>query len=126
VADSLESLAAALMAAAEDIDDVLYEEVKDAAKVIRDDWRAQWAGFKSAPYLSRAVTFDVFRLGGSVSAEIGPDKQRRQGALGNLLEFGSVNNAPRPAGGAALARGAAGVESRLADSAVELLEGDGG
>jgi len=29
-------------------------------------------------------------------AEIGPDKLRRQGPLGNLLEYGSVHNAPHP------------------------------
>ena len=37
-----------------------------------------------------------------LEAEIGPDKSRPQGALGNLLEFGSENNPPHNDGGRAL------------------------
>lgn len=123
MADSLDDLERVFVSAAEDVDDVVLEEVEDAAKVTRDDWRAQWSGFKSAPYLHKAVTFDVFALGDSVSAEIGPDKRKKQGALGNLLEYGSVNNAPRPAGRAASERGMNSLESRLADRAEDLLDG---
>ena len=43
-----------------------------------------------------AITYDVTTSGSRVVAEIGPDKDRPQGALGNLLEFGSANNAPLP------------------------------
>jgi hypothetical protein len=123
LADSLDDLVRAFAVAAEDVDDVAVEEVEDAAKLIRDDWRAQWAGFKSAPHLHKAVTHDVFHLGGSVSAEIGPDKRKKQGPLGSLLEFGSVNNPPHPAGGPALVRGADSLEKRIADRAEELLDG---
>ena len=31
----------------------------------------------------------------TLRAEIGPDKGRAQGALGNLIEYGSVNNPPQ-------------------------------
>ncbi len=73
--------------------------VTKGALNVQQDWRDRWSGLAHAPVLPAAVTFDV--LGGkwgSISAEIGPDKERPQGALGNLLEFGSVNNAPTPGG----------------------------
>ena len=51
---------------------------------------------RHAPAYPRSIGYDSFKgLRGPV-AEIGPDKNRRQGALGNLIEFGSVNNPPRP------------------------------
>ena len=49
---------------------------------------------KQYPY---SITYDVsVGAGAVVSAEIGPDKDKPQGALGNLLEFGSSKNAPIP------------------------------
>ncbi|MET7395619.1 hypothetical protein ABZS66_19225 [Dactylosporangium sp. NPDC005572] len=65
---------------------------------IKNDWRQRWSGIAHAPALGSAVTFDVFYTLTAVNAEIGPDKQRRQGALANLIEFGSENNAPIPGG----------------------------
>lgn len=49
-----------------------------------------------APAYASSITYDIKRWGMGAIAEIGPDKGRRQGALGNLLEYGSVNNAPIP------------------------------
>lgn len=49
-----------------------------------------------APAYANSITYDLRRWGMGTEAEIGPDKGRRQGALGNLLEYGSVNNAPIP------------------------------
>jgi hypothetical protein len=44
-----------------------------------------------------SITYDITQSSGSVvSAEIGPDKNLRQGALGNLLEFGSPHSPPLP------------------------------
>lgn len=45
-----------------------------------------------------SITYTVTESSGTrVSAEIGPDKDKPQGALGNLLEFGSPENgAPKP------------------------------
>lgn len=44
-----------------------------------------------------SITYDITQSSGSfVSAEIGPDKNKRQGALGNLLEFGSPHSPPLP------------------------------
>lgn len=72
--------------------------VQKGALNIKNDWRRAWSGLDSAPYLASAVTYDITDAGSLVTAEIGPDKSLPQGALGNLLEFGSVNNAPHPGG----------------------------
>lgn len=65
---------------------------------IKRDWRAAWQGHATYAALPNAVTYDIKRQFRSVEAEIGPDKDARQGALGNLIEFGSVKNSPNPGG----------------------------
>ncbi|MGA5635078.1 hypothetical protein [Streptomyces lydicamycinicus] len=57
---------------------------------------------RHAPHYPRAISYDVHPIPGGAFAEIGPDKSRVQGALGNLLEFGSVHNPPHNDGGRAL------------------------
>lgn len=69
---------------------------------IKTDWRARWSGFAHAPRLDESVTYDTTITATGIEAEIGPDKGLTQGALGNLLEFGSINNAPIPGGQPAL------------------------
>jgi hypothetical protein len=49
-----------------------------------------------APAYGYSIGYDFQRWGMGATADIGPDKGRRQGALGNLLEYGSVNNPPIP------------------------------
>jgi hypothetical protein len=58
-----------------------------------------------------------------VESEIGPDKNRKQGALGNLLEYGSVNNAPQPHMRPATDAETPKFESAMEALAVKLLEG---
>jgi hypothetical protein len=97
--------------------------VTAAAERVRADWAQRWSGMAHAPALPAAVTKDVFPLPGSVRAEIGPDKSRRQGALGNLLEFGSVHNAPRPGGLPALQAEEPRLEAALEALSASLLGG---
>lgn len=71
---------------------------------VKNGWRTNAIGTSGAharayPY---SITYDVNPMPGGASAEIGPDKGKKQGALGNLLEYGSVNNAPHNDGGRAL------------------------
>lgn len=44
----------------------------------------------------KSITYTLETDSHSVSAEIGPDKDLPQGALGNLIEFGSVHNPAEP------------------------------
>lgn len=81
----------------------LVPVVAKGALDIKRDWQAAWAGLGHAPSLAAAVTYDVKPGVRSVEAEIGPDKGRRQGALGNIIEFGTSKNGPIPGGSPALA-----------------------
>ena len=64
------------------------------------------SGIAHAPHYPRSITYDTTDLGvgRGVSAEIGPDKDRTQGALGNILEYGTIQNAPYAHLGPALDR----------------------
>jgi hypothetical protein len=65
--------------------------VKNAAKqAILDQTRHIFV--KQYPY---SITYDLtVGAGATVTAEIGPDKDLPQGALGNLLEYGAPDNNP--------------------------------
>lgn len=73
---------------------------------IKKDWRAnarQTAG-KHGKLYPRSISYDIAPYGPDLTmATIGPDKGGPQGALGNLLEYGSVKNPPHNDGGRALA-----------------------
>lgn len=82
----------------------------ETGREVRDTARENAAGMAHAPMFPRSIThgFAGDSHGGGVvgafvgssfgqydiEVEIGPDKDLPQGALGNLIEFGSVNNAP--------------------------------
>lgn len=75
-----------------------------------------------APAYASSITYDLWQgLRGPV-AEIGPDKTKRQGALGNILEYGTVHNAPiphiKPAADEELPR----FERALTDLSARILE----
>jgi hypothetical protein len=92
--------------------------VRRGALNIKKDWARRWSGLAHAPAVPRAISYDVDSSAAEVCAEIGADKQRRQGALGNILEFGTVKNAPIPAGMPALAA----EEPRFVRALVEVAE----
>lgn len=70
--------------------------VAKGALNIKTGTQRRWTGLSNAPALPRAVTYDTHLTPTGASAEIGPDKLKRQGDLGNLIEYGSVNNPPHP------------------------------
>lgn len=98
---------------AKDLEDVpknagkfIRKAVQRSAHVVRDGWRSRAEGMAHAPAFPSSITYDLKGFQGFgatvLEAEIGPDKGRPQGALGNLIEFGSRNNAPQGLGQAAL------------------------
>ena len=90
------------------------EAVAETAVEVRDTMRDDARGHATFPHFPQAITHDVRGL----SAEIGPDKQRRQGALGNLLYFGTARTGPvieHPA--AALGRQAPKIAAAAAEAA---------
>ena len=70
--------------------------VKRGANNIKRDAQRRVTGLAHAPAYPRSITYDSVELGKSAYAEIGPDKEKRQGALGNILEFGSPHSPPHP------------------------------
>jgi hypothetical protein len=79
--------------------------VRRGAVNIKKDWKANARSTapKHAKHYPRSISFDVNNYGPDIiMAIIGPDKGGPQGALGNLLEYGSVKNPPHRDGGRAL------------------------
>ncbi|MFJ4852396.1 MULTISPECIES: hypothetical protein [unclassified Streptomyces] len=84
---------------------------------IKTEWRAnaRASSGKHAPAYPSAVGFDIHSFGpDQVLAIIGPDKGAPQGALGNLLEYGSVKNPPHNDGGRALVNETPRFEAQMA------------
>ena len=95
--------------------------VKKGADNIKKDWTQRWSGMAHAPALPRAITYDIYHLPGSIRGQVGPDKDKRQGPLGSIVEFGTVKNAPRPGGLPALETEAPRMEKALSDLTAKLL-----
>lgn len=82
----------------------------NTGRMVRDTGRTNATGMAHAPAFPRSIThgfagdshgggalgaFFGGRGGYDIEVEIGPDKDLPQGDLGNLIEFGSVNNPPQ-------------------------------
>jgi hypothetical protein len=85
---------------------VLQKNSATAVKVTclktKQTWRDKLKGSATLPGLPYAVDFDVDELVGRIEAEVGFNKGRRQGALGNVSEFGTPTVGPRGFGLASL------------------------
>jgi hypothetical protein len=90
---------------------------------IKKDTQAKWRGARMAPSLAAAVSYDVTVSGTLITSEIGPDKDKRQGALGNIYEYGVPGTAPQPALNPALDAETPRFEQAVEDLGVSLLEG---
>jgi len=80
------------------------------------------AGHPHAPAYPRSIGYDQYETPGWLRSQIGPDKLKRQGALGNILELGTTNNAPLPHLGPAADEEAPKFERAVGDLGVSLLE----
>lgn len=94
-----------------------------AAFNIKRDWRSAWSGHSYIGPLARAITYERRTRVNNLEWEIGPVKSRAQGALGNVIEFGTVNNPPIPGGLPALEREAPRTERALSDVLGRVLGG---
>lgn len=101
-----EELARDLESVPEKAGKYIRKAVQVSATKVKEHWRDQAKGLAHAPAFPSSITYDLKGFQGFgvsvLSAEIGPEKGLRQGALGNLIEFGSRNNAPQGLGQAAL------------------------
>lgn len=112
-------------AAVADSGDGFRDAVRKTALGIKTDWAAQWGPSRHLPYIGASVSYDV-RGGGPVwTAEIGPDKLRRQGPLGTLIEDanGLARNRATHAGNKAGRRGESRLERLAADAGEDGIGG---
>lgn len=78
------------------------EVVERAGERLRDDAR-RLAPRTQLPKYAEAITSEVDRGAGAVTAEVGPEKGRgHQGSLGAILEFGTSRTPPHAHMGPAL------------------------
>ena len=68
--------------------------VKKAAQNVKDHMVNEARSNGTYKHFHRSISYDVHLAFGGIEAEIGPDKDRTQGALGNVLYFGTSKNAP--------------------------------
>jgi hypothetical protein len=106
-----------------DLHDEVVKVGEKGALNIKKDWARAWSGHSYIGPLSRAVSYDRRFRGSDVEWEIGPDKGKAQGPLGNIIEFGTVKNAPIPGGLPALDREAPRTERHLAEVLGRVLGG---
>lgn len=88
---------------------------------IKNDARKKVEGLAHAPHYPRSITYSTGVTAGVAWAEIGPDKDKRQGALGNILEYGTSKNPPYAHLGPALDAEAPNFERYMAELGEDLL-----
>ena len=124
--DDLRSLAHDLSEAPKRAQRDAVAVVEHAALNVKNGWKAnakRSSGHHARMYPA-TISYELAlgpALLGVVEAEVGPDKNKPQGALGNLLEFGSVNNPPKNDGGRALRDEAPKFEVELAKVTLDAL-----
>ena len=96
----VDALAANLSGIGARLRPVLRATISKGALNIKNDAKARILAQSRHLYVKQypnSITYDLKALGTTVSAEIGPDKNKPQGDLGNILEFGAPgHNAPMP------------------------------
>jgi hypothetical protein len=80
----------------------LRKAVQVTSHKIRDDARDRIKGRKYLPRYPYSITYDTKFTAEGIEGEIGPDKGKPQGPLGNIIEYGTSKNAPLPHLGPAL------------------------
>lgn len=91
-ASEVDQLAAAFGAVPNHLGWFLPKAVEVSARNVKDGWRDETKGIAQGRAFPFSITYDVAVFQGFgasvVQAEIGPDKGRAQGPLGNLIEYG--------------------------------------
>lgn len=72
----------------------LRAAMQTSARRIRDGMRSSVAGHAHLPQFPSSITYETHEKANGIEAEIGPDKSRTQGALGNIVFFGTSKNGP--------------------------------
>lgn len=121
----LDKLAADLGTVSRDTRKNVRKAVEVTARKVKDSWRDKLKGSSTLPGLPSAVSYDVKSASGAIEAEVGFDKGRRQGALGNVSEFGTPSVGPRGFGLASLEEKQGDFEDGIGKALGETLEENG-
>lgn len=78
--------------AADDVFDKMHPVVRRGALNIKKELQADASGHPHTPYLAAAISYDTKALKSGIRAEIGPDKDKRGGAIANIVYFGTSKN----------------------------------
>jgi len=92
---------------------------KDAQRIVR---AASPRGY--LPHYPRSISYEVTVDGTTVTGEIGPRRDRRQGGLGSYVELGTSHSPPIPHLSPALDAELEPTARYLEDVGARLLEGD--
>ena len=110
---------------AADFDEAADIAPREARKVvakgalnIKAGARRRVSGHAHLPGYPHAITYDSHETPGGGYADVGPDKTKAQGALGNIIEFGGLREAPIPHMGPAADLEQPRFEKAMADLAV--------
>jgi hypothetical protein len=98
----LDKLAVDIGTASGEVVGNVVKAVKVTSHNVKKDWQEPLQGSSTLPALARAVSYDVTVRATGVEGEVGFDKDKPQGPLGNISEFGSPTSPPRGFGLAAL------------------------
>lgn len=103
MSEETERLAADLAGAGARLNSAAAAVLAKGALNVKNGWRQNASGMPHLPFYPASITYDIFSEPGHMSAEIGPDKAKKQGPLGNIAEFGTSKNPPGLHGARALA-----------------------
>lgn len=95
--------------------------VAKGALNIKTDARRRVSGHAHLPRYPNSITYDSYETKTAAWAEVGPDKQKPQGPLGNIIEYGGLRGAPLPHVGPAADREAPRFEQAMADLAERAI-----
>lgn len=98
----LELLEQDLHKAAKRLPREMKQVVSKGSLNVKNDWRDRWKGHPKIKHIPRSIGYDLESGPDFAEGVIGPDKDQMQAPLANIIEFGSVNNAPIPGGQPAL------------------------
>lgn len=87
-------LAADLGKASKKVYDEADRIAEKTALLIKNSMQREARSNGRTQHFAGSISYDRAAKLGAIGYEIGPDKDRTQGALGNLLYFGSSNNGP--------------------------------
>lgn len=111
------------------LDKAISDAPDEAAKVvergalqIKNGARRRVGSPRHAPAYPSSITYETWRGMRGPVAEVGPDKNKRQGPLGSLIEFGSINNSPRPHMAPAVDEELPRFEKAMEDLAARIME----